>query len=269
MMVAANAVAMNEQMNLFETDVDTSSMFVAERRASVKTLDEVVRMLIELKAAGYVRTHRAGQAGIGKTLEDLLGIKENNLRVSNMTFAEIKSARKGSQSMLTLFTKSPLPQGANAKLLERFGYVTPQSRGRKVLHSTTWATGYNVLRGQKGFKVDVAQGKLILVSARGEELGYWDEATLKASFEAKLHHLVYVLADCRGAGKREEFWFNEAWLLSGFSFEGFVSGVRAGIICVDTRIGQNPDGTIHDHGTGFRVFPDNLQLCFAKRERLV
>ena len=71
-------------------------------------LEEIIRKLKELKTKGYIKTHRAGQTGIGKTLEDLLGIEENNIPISNTTFAELKSARKGSKSMITLFTKSPL-----------------------------------------------------------------------------------------------------------------------------------------------------------------
>jgi hypothetical protein len=260
---------MNEQLGLFGEKVNYPDRIADRPRTSVKTLDEILKRLVELKATGYIRTHRAGQTGIGKTLEDLLEIKENNLRISNMTFAEIKSARKGSNSMLTLFTKSPLPQKANTKLLEKFGYVAPTYGGRKILHTTTWATGYNVLRGKPGFKIDVRQGKLVLVSRRGTELAYWDELTLRTSFEKKLHHLLYVLADCRGSGKKEEFWFNEAWFLSGFNFDDFMNAVNDGIICIDTRIGQNPDGTTHDHGTGFRVFPDKLKLCFAQREKLL
>jgi len=34
---------------------------------------------------------------------------------------------------------------------------------------------------------------------------------------------------------------------------------------VDIRIGQYPDGRPHDHGTGFRVLPDKLDLCFSNR----
>jgi len=187
----------------------------------MKTLDETLQRLQELKSKGYIRTHRQGQTGIGKTLEDLLEIEENNISLANTTFAEFKSARKGSQSMLTLFTKSPLPPKANTNLLDRFGYVTPLSKGRKVLHTTAKATEYNMLKGKVGFKIDVKKDKLSLVSASGEELGYWDESTLKESFENKLYHVLYVLADYRGRGKDEEFWFNEAWLLSGFDFEGF------------------------------------------------
>jgi hypothetical protein len=260
---------MNDQLDLFGGGSSNSNRPTGGRRGSVKTLDEISKRLVQLKALGYVRTHRAGQTGIGKTLEDLLEIEENNLRVSNMTFAEIKSARKGSQSMLTLFTKAPLPQKANTKLLQRFGYVAPQSQGRKVLHTTVWATGYNVLKGRQGFKIDVRREKLVLVCEGGEELGYWDESALRACFEEKLHHLLYVLADYRGSGKEEEFWFNEAWFLSGFNFEAFMNAVNDGIVCIDTRIGQYPDGRTHDHGTGFRVFPDRLNECFTQRERLV
>lgn len=43
------------------------------------TLPELKRKLKAIKALGFVKTHRKGDTGIGKTLEDLLGIKENNM----------------------------------------------------------------------------------------------------------------------------------------------------------------------------------------------
>ncbi len=233
------------------------------------TLEDILQTIKTYKAKGYIPTHRPGPTGIGKTLEDVLGLKENNIDISNTNFAEIKSARKGTKTMLTLFTKAPLPPEANARLLSQYGYITPQSDGRKILHTTAWATGYNSLRGRTGFKVSVIARKLSLVSATEEELAYWDEDTLRHSFERKLHHVLYVLADWKGRGNAEEFWFNEAWLLTGFDFNGFTSAVNSGTICIDTRIGQYPDGSTHDHGTGFRVLPDKLSLCFAVRQQLI
>ena len=47
---------------------------------------------------------------------------------------------------------------------------------------------------------------------------YWDNNTLKESFEKKYHKLVYVLADHKTEGNIEHFWFNEALLLDGLSF---------------------------------------------------
>ncbi len=232
-------------------------------------LEDILQILKEYKAKGYIPTHRPGPTGIGKTLEDILGIKENNVDISNTVFAEIKSARKGTNSMLTLFTKAPSPDGANSKLLNHYGYVTPESKGKKIIHTTTWATGYNTLRGHVGFKVLVLPDKISLISSTGEELGYYDELTLSKSFEKKLHHVLYIRADRMGTGKTEQFWFNEAWMLTGFNFDGFKTAVNDGVVCVDIRIGQYPNGKTHDHGTGFRVFPDKLSLCFAEQQQLI
>jgi len=235
----------------------------------METLGEAIAKLGEIKSQGYIRTHRPGPTGIGKTLEDLLGIAENNIAISNATFAELKSARKGSLSMLTLFTKAPLPAEANSRILKDYGYITVKSKGKKIIHTTTFATHYNTLRGRTGFKVKVEPNKVSIISSDGIELGYWDETTLKQSFERKLHHVLYVMADARGSGKTEEFWFNEAWLLSGFDYAGFASALKEGTVCVDVRIGQYPNGKPHDHGTGFRVLPSKFGLCFKQRQKLL
>lgn len=228
---------------------------------------ELVSRLKELKSIGYIKTHRTGNTGIGKTLEDLLGIEENNIPGPNAKMIELKSARKNAGSMLTLFTKSPLPRGANSVLLQRFGYDA-RGTGRLDLHTTVNAVSYNTLRGKRGFMIEIHDDRVELVSGK-EILGYWDKITLQTSFERKLPKLLYVKADCRGSEIDEEFWFNEAWLLSGFDFENFLNLLKEGKILVDIRIGQYPDGRPHDHGTGFRVSPDNLGLCFSHSDRAI
>ena len=230
---------------------------------------ELVSKLKEIKNDGYVKTHRSGDTGIGKTLEDLLGIEENNIPSPNGTMIELKSARKNAKSMLTLFTKSPLPKKANSILLQKYGYPSKRGNNRKELHTTVNAKSYNTLKGKIGFKIDIKEDRVELVSEPKEVLGYWDKQTLATSFERKLPKLLYAKADCRGSGANEEFWFNEAWLLSGFDFENFLKLLKEGKILVDIRIGQYPDGRPHDHGTGFRVLPDKLDLCFFHRERIV
>ena len=76
-----------------------------------------------IKQRGFLPTHRKGPTGIGKTLEDLLGITENNIAGPDFSIYELKTGRKDSGSMLTLFTKSPEPIGANNQLLEKCGYA--------------------------------------------------------------------------------------------------------------------------------------------------
>jgi hypothetical protein len=233
------------------------------------TYRELIEKLKAIKEMGYIKTHRTGTTGVGKTLEDLLGIVENNVPGPNAEMIELKSARKNVSSMLTLFTKSPLPRKANSVLLQRYGYESARGNKRKELHTTVNATGYNQLKGAPGFKIEIHEDKIDLVDAQNEILGYWDKETLKTYFERKLPKLLYVKAEAKGRGSNEEFWFNEGWLLSGFNFNNFLNLLREGTILVDIRIGQYPDGRPHDHGTGFRVFPDKLDLCFEHRERIM
>jgi hypothetical protein len=233
------------------------------------TYQEMVEKLKVIKVAEYIKTHRTGTTGIGKTLEDLLGIIENNFSGPNGVKTELKSARKNTSSMLTLFTKSPLPERANSVLLERFGYESRRGNGRKELHTTVNAIEYNQLKGKPGFKVNIDEERVNLITLEKEVVGYWDKETLKNSFERKLPKILYVKADSRGKGCYEEFWFNEAWLLSGFDFDNFVRLLKESVVLVDIRIGQYPNGRPHDHGTGFRVLPDKLDLCFSYREKVM
>ncbi len=110
---------------------------------------------------------------------------------------------------------------------------------------------------------------MALVSKRGKVLGYWDRTTLRQRFESKYPGLLYVKAESKGKGLGEEFWFNEAWFLWGFSFRRFVALLKQGVIKVDVRIGQYPSGKPHDHGTGFRVLPGKLDLCFEHRKKII
>lgn len=236
---------------------------------AIITYQEIITKLEQIKDSGYIKTHRSGNTGIGKTLEDLLGIEENNIPSPNAAMMELKSARKNSPSMLTLFTKSPLPRKANSVLLGRFGYESARGNNRKELHTTVNAVRFNQLRGQPCFKINVENDKLNLVAYQNEIVAYWDKGTLQRSFETKLPKLLYVKAEARGTGADEEFWFNEAWLLGGFNFESFLALLRDGVILVDIRIGQYSDGRTHDHGTAFRVLPDKLDLCFLHRESVI
>lgn len=226
---------------------------------------EFQRKIRQIKQMGYVGSHRRGSTGIGKTLEDLLGITENNIAGPDFGTYELKSGRKSSTSMLTLFTKSPEPRRVNRVLLEVYGYESREEGiSGKELHVTVDAIKPNSV----GLQLTV-QGNRLYIANNPRVEAYYEENTLKKAFEAKYHRLIYVLADNRRRGNTEQFWFNEAHLLDGFSFERFSELVREGILKVDIRIGHYPDGRIHDHGTGFRILPKYLPQCFETIQRIL
>lgn len=231
---------------------------------------ELVDQLPQIADMGYIRTHRSGNTGIGKTLEDLLNIQENNFAGPNGHNTELKSGRKNSGSMLTLFTKSPQPPRINRQLVEKFGKVKPN--GKKALHTTINAVSRNTLYGVPAFMIRVHHARIELDHNDYGDLPapYWNRTNLEQAFCRKYpQNLLYVKADFRGHGKEEEFHYNEAWLMSGFSFERFVELLRSGRILIDIRLGQYPNGSLHDHGTGFRVSPDKLDQCFTYKKKIL
>jgi len=237
----------------------------------LKEFWELLEKLKTVEKQGYIRTHRVGPTGIGKTLEDLLGIPENNIPGPNGAMIELKATRKNTKSMITLFTKSPLPEGANAALLKKYGYVSRRGNNRKELHTTVNGIDYNTIKGRLGLKISFTEDRIVILGPTPDVNveGYYDREILSQSFRRKLPRILFVKADSRGNGTGEEFWFNEGWLLSGFSFENFVRLLQSGDIVLDIRIGQYPNGRAHDHGTGFRVKHSNLDQCFSQRERVL
>ena len=164
------------------------------------TFVDLVEKLKNVKEIGYVQTHRSGNTGIGKTLEDLLEIEENNIPGPNAALIELKSARKNTLSMLTLFTKSPQPSKVNTKLLKRFGYDSARGNKRKELHTTINTESFNQLKGRPGFKIKVGSNRLYLINIENEELCYWERDLLKNAFERKIPKLLYV--KCKGGFQR-------------------------------------------------------------------
>jgi hypothetical protein len=106
---------------------------MAERRIMVSgdlTTDAKFKEAMEeIRDRGFIESHRKGDTGIGKTLEDELGVEENSVQAADLGRVELKANRKNSNSKITLFTKSPDKRGVNNKVLRaKYGYKTEESR---------------------------------------------------------------------------------------------------------------------------------------------
>ncbi len=239
----------------------------------MKGFNELVDRLNEISNQ-WIHSNRTHDTGIGKTLEDLLGIKENNFPGPNGEKVELKSIRKDSSSMITLFTKSPAPSESVKNLLQDYGYQSANDPTKNNLHIDLYGNRVTEIKGIPSLKLAVTTDRIDIVNVTGKNYGGWDYPTLKKSFESKMYRVLLVKADARGTRDDEEFNYNEAWVLMGFSFERFITLISNGIVKVELRLGVYPkgsknEGRLHDHGTAFRVLSANLQDCFAYRDQII
>ena len=231
-------------------------------------LFELKKALRELKDLGYVKSERKGPTGIGYTLEECLGIPENNLPIPDVGGrVEIKATRKNSNNLITLFTFDRsvwnLPQ---AEIIRRWGYV--DTKGRNALYSTVSSVEPNA----QGLQIQLGENSEMLHVVHVEEgikLGSWDLFHVVGRFVTKLERLLLVYADARIALDGEEFHYNEAYMLEESNAKGFRDAFLAGSAYIDIRMYLRNNGSVRNHGTAFRIREAELPSLFGRKLTLV
>lgn len=236
-----------------------------------KNYNQLKQIFENIKNLGWVETHRTGDTGIGKTFEDLLGKIEDNASIPDFKDIELKTQRDATNSMITLFTKSPdYPKGVNTLIREKFGNSSSDYDGKKILHTTINAKSFNTHVSGNDFKIliDREFQRLILQVRRHEtkiiiyDQAYWSFKKIEHALDTKLKYVAYVTADEKKIDGKNYFKFTTIKLITGLTLENFLCALENGDIMVDVRIGVynsgKNKGKTHDHGTGFRIKLDKL-----------
>ncbi len=240
--------------------------------------------LSEINRMGYVISLRKGNTGIGYTLETLLGVvennlrspdlgnielketlfgvAENNLRYSDLENIELKSRRIKSTSLLTMFTfNDSIWKIEQENLIKQYGYYKD---GRWALYTTAKNKPNN-----RGFYVKVEQDTVRLYHIDGLCAIEWQLDSLIEDLKKKLSNVLLVEAESRKSGANEEFWYKEAYLLTGISVEKFLEYIKNGPIVVDLRMHIAQNGVVRNHGTAFRLHRRYWDSCFDNMEKLL
>ncbi len=230
-----------------------------------RTLAQIKKALQELSKKGWIKSNRSHNTGIGKTLEDYLGITENNIALPDFGVMELKSRRLNTLSMTTLFTKSP--EGiTNTEIRKRFGYPDSEFPKIKILHQTI----NGGKRNKMGFQatIDEKQGKLLILK-RGELLGYYSLAFLRKKAVEKIGDgLILVRAETKKIGGHEHFHYRDAYILKEIDPAKFLIHSKYDIRLGVYHSGKNA-GKPHDHGSAFRLTEKSLPLLFKIHKKIL
>ena len=101
---------------------------------NIYTKEKLIEKFKEIERMGWIENARFGNhGGIGNTLEDLLGIEENNLPIPNAAEWELKAQKKNTSALTTLFHSEPAPRAikfVSSILLPKYGWKHKEA-GRK------------------------------------------------------------------------------------------------------------------------------------------
>ncbi|MBU1102134.1 MvaI/BcnI restriction endonuclease family protein [Patescibacteria group bacterium] len=259
----------------------------------IYTKQDLINKLKQISAMGWIPNARRGNAGgVGNALEDLLGIKENNLPIPNAAEWELKTQRANTTSLTTLFHIEPSPRAIRfvpQVLLQKYGWAHQEDGGKYPKGEMSFRqTIHGQSRSDRGFKVIIDRKErkiLISFDARSVDIRhkkwlesvkkrvglgelnpqpYWGFDDLEHKVGTKLLNTFYVQAEVKTERKKEYYHYTKVMMLQKFSFGRFLKALEEGKILVDfdARTG-------HNHGTKFRMRQDCLPMLYKKAKVII
>jgi len=258
------------------------------------TKETLTRALIEIARKGWIENRRMeNQGGVGNTLEDLLGIVENNLPLPNAAEWELKTHRKGSGALLTLFHVEPSPRAMKivpTLLLPKYGWRHQEAGKKYPEDEKSFRQTINRNGTGRGFKVKIdRENRRIIISFDSKSVSsdfadwlrfiennvglselnpvpYWGFDDLAGKARTKLLNCFYVKVSVKRENKREFYHYDEIYKCSNFSFDKFIDQIEAGNVYIDfdARTG-------HNHGTKFRYAEsvNGLEALYENVEKIL
>jgi len=243
----------------------------------IYTKESLIQAFRQIRDMGWIPNARPGNdGGVGNTLEDLLGIEENNLPIPNASEWELKCQRLNTTSLLTLFHMEPSPRALKfvpSILLPKYGWLH-QEAGQKyeITEMSFRQTISGISRSDRGFMVVVNRNSSkVLISFDASSVDtrhsqwletvkkriglreldpqpYWGFEDLEHKAGTKLLNCFFVQAETKREKGQLFFKYSKIFILKSFRLDGLLRGLEQGFVFVDfdARTG-------HNHGTKFRL----------------
>ena len=218
---------------------------------------EFKKKLKEIRNKKFIRSKRKGPTGIGYTLETELGIKENNIAVPDLGFAELKSHRENHTGLVTLFTFNRKAWKIKPLLaIEKYGSYDKNNR-RGMYYTITQnpnSAGLLLTCNDDTIQVQHTSGEIIL---------QWPMDSVAEKFSQKMKNVILVSAKVESREGQEYFYYYRARLLQGnMSKQGLINAFISGDFVIDLRLHEKIT-MARNHGTGFRVKENKLINLFS------
>jgi hypothetical protein len=199
-----------------------------------------------------------GSGGAGCYLEDLLGLKVGNQDIADVAGWEVKLYTP-KNSLITLFHKEPDSKVILRYMVSRFGIT--DRLGRKSFRHT--------IKGEsEHFKVVSDAGNIIVrpFDELDGPVALWSHDTLLSIAGGKLRRLVLVYGERKGRMVN----YQTVNCYENLLMTGLINNLVLGKIAIDFDAREKEAGhkVLRNHGTKFRISPNDIGSLYKKKERL-
>ena len=164
-------------------------------------------------------------------------------------------------SLITLFHKEPEPKGVLRYMVSQYGWIDAHNR-RSFRHT---------IRGRSDrFEVVNDAGNIIvrpLENSDDSVVPIWSHDTLLNIAGGKLRRLITVRGERNGIKVR----FNRVDRFEDLFLTRLIEYIKNGTIAIDFDVREKMAGSdaLRNHGTKFRIPPENIKGIYKKHDRVV
>jgi len=197
-----------------------------------------------------------GSGGPGCYLEDLIGLKAGNQDIADVVGWEVKYFTPQT-NLITLFHKEPGPEGIMRYMVSKFGWKDGQGR---------LSFRHTIPGRSDRFRVISDANNIIVRPLKGNgPVPIWTHDDLLNVAGGKLRRLLLVKGERDGNKVR----FVRADCFENIHLTMLMQELIMGTIVIDFDVREARPGStaLRNHGTKFRVQPDNVCRIYLKKER--
>ena len=221
-----------------------------------KELFSRMREIIALDATEMPAIPRYnGTGGPGCYLEDLIGLRAGNQDIADIIGWEVKYFTPQT-NYITLFHKEPGPVGIMRYMVSKYGWK--DALGRLSFRHTIAG------RSDRFAVIDDA-GNVIVRPLKGNgPVPIWSHDTILNAAN-KLKRLLLVMGERSG----QKVKFVRADMFENLHLTLLVSELINGTVAIDFDARETSPGSagLRNHGTKFRIYPENVCRLYLKKER--
>ena len=197
-----------------------------------------------------------GTGAPGIYLENLLNLKAGNEDIPDAGSWEVKFYSPRT-ALITLFHKTPEPRSIMRDMLNQWG--KKDSNGRRSFRHT--------IRGKSDrFRVVDDAGQVLVRPLKGKgQAPAWTHDTLMNIAGSKLRRLLLVQG--KRSGQKVEYWRADCY--ETIQMSELINEIVRGTISIDFDLRSTDTSAIRDHGTKFRVSPDDVCRLYNEKKRFV
>lgn len=231
---------------------------------------ELLEMLRERTGDKFIRSIRAGDTGIGATLEHVLGIRTNNMTTPDYKGIEIKASRQSpgranAKNRVNLFSQVPdwesSPYKKAINLLRDVGYLNDD--GRLQLYCSVDAIKPN----SQGLVLTINDAKQLLeaIQIQGDEekgLLVWQLSKLRDRLQEKHPESFWVKADTTMIDDHEHFKYYKVIHTVRPIVSNLDYLLGDGTVSLDLTMSEKGANGVRDHGYLFKMWPKDFSSLF-------